>query len=43
MRIALALILLPGEPGTGRMSIGLAVYLVIAFVGGFAITRRIDR
>jgi hypothetical protein len=41
--IALFLILLPGEPNTGRMLIGLAVYLVIAFVGGFVITRRFDR
>jgi lipopolysaccharide export LptBFGC system permease protein LptF len=41
--IALALILLPGEPNTGRMLIGLAVYLVIAVVGGFFITRRFDR
>lgn len=41
--IALALILLPGEPNTGRMLIGLAVYLVIAVVGGFVITRRFDR
>lgn len=41
--IALALILLPGEPSTGRMLIGLAVYLMIAVVGGFVITRRFDR
>jgi lipopolysaccharide export LptBFGC system permease protein LptF len=41
--IALFLILLPGEPNTGRMLIGLAVYLVIAVVGGFFITRRFDR
>jgi uncharacterized membrane protein YqjE len=41
--IALVLILLPGEPNTGRMLIGLAVYLVIAVVGGFFITRRFDR
>jgi L-asparagine transporter-like permease len=41
--IALVLILLPGEPNTGRMLIGLAVYLVIAIVGGYLITRRFDR
>ncbi|MET9813166.1 hypothetical protein [Streptomyces sp. NPDC006355] len=41
--IALALIVLPGESSTGRMLIGLAVYLVIAVVGGFVITRRFDR
>lgn len=41
--IALALILLPGEPSTGRMLIGLAVYLAIAIVGGLVITRRFDR
>lgn len=41
--IALALILLPGEPSTGRMLIGLAVYLVVAVVGGAILTRCIDR
>lgn len=41
--IALALILLPGEPSTGRMFIGLAIYIVIAVAGGFLITRRLDR
>jgi hypothetical protein len=41
--IALALVVLPGEPNTGRMVIGLAVYLVIAIVGGIVITRRFDR
>ncbi|MEG8275756.1 hypothetical protein [Streptomyces sp. AHA2] len=41
--IALVLILLPGEPNTGRMLIGLAVYLVIAVVGGAIMTRRLDR
>jgi hypothetical protein len=40
---ALALVVLPGEPNTGRMLIGLAVYLVIAIVGGIVITRRFDR
>lgn len=41
--IALVLIALPGEPSTGRMLIGLAVYLVIAIVGGAVVTRRLDR
>ena len=41
--VALFLILLPGEPNTGRMLIALAVYLVIAIGGGFFITRRFDR
>jgi hypothetical protein len=41
--IVLALILLPGEPNTARMLIGLAIYLVIAIVGGIVITRRFDR
>lgn len=41
--IALFLILLPGEPNAGRMLIALAVYLVIAIVGGFFITRHFDR
>ena len=41
--VALFLILLPGEPNTGRMLIGLALYIAIAVVGGFVITRRFDR
>jgi ABC-type antimicrobial peptide transport system permease subunit len=41
--LALTLILLPGEPNTGRMLIGLAGYLVIAVVGGLVVTRRLDR
>ncbi|MFI6032969.1 hypothetical protein ACIBBD_02065 [Streptomyces sp. NPDC051315] len=41
--IALALVLLPGEPRTGHMLVGLAVYLVIAVVGGAVMTRRLDR
>jgi ABC-type antimicrobial peptide transport system permease subunit len=41
--IALALIALPGDPSTGRMLIGLAVYIVIAVVGGAVVTRRLDR
>ncbi|OUD04666.1 hypothetical protein [Streptomyces swartbergensis] len=41
--IALVLILLPGEPSTGRMLIGLAIYLAIAIGGGFVMTRRLDR
>lgn len=41
--IALALIALPGEPSTGRMLIGLAVYVAVAVVGGAVVTRRIDR
>ncbi|GAA2521505.1 hypothetical protein GCM10010423_12780 [Streptomyces levis] len=36
--IALALILLPGEPSTGRMLIGVAVQLLITLVGSFVIT-----
>lgn len=41
--IALVLIVLPGEPRTGHMLIGLAVYLVTAVVGGAVMTRRLDR
>jgi ABC-type antimicrobial peptide transport system permease subunit len=41
--IALVLIALPGEPSTGGMLIGLAVYLAIAIVGGAVVTRRLDR
>jgi hypothetical protein len=41
--IALVLILLPGERSTGHMLAGLAVYLVIAIVGGAVITRSLDR
>jgi hypothetical protein len=41
--IALALVLLPGEPSTGRMLIALAVYIVIAVGGGAVVTRRLDR
>ncbi|PAZ15659.1 hypothetical protein CLM62_12750 [Streptomyces sp. SA15] len=41
--IALVLIALPGDPSTGRMLIGLGVYLVIAIVGGAVVTRHLDR
>ncbi|MFH8804071.1 hypothetical protein ACH4F6_31535 [Streptomyces sp. NPDC017936] len=41
--IALALIALPGDPSTGRMLIGLAVYIAIAVVGGAVVTRCLDR
>ncbi|MFF4526997.1 hypothetical protein [Streptomyces bluensis] len=41
--IGLVLTALPGEPNTGDMLIGLAVYLAIAIVGGYAVTRRLDR
>ncbi|WP_428956204.1 hypothetical protein [Streptomyces sp. cg35] len=41
--IALTLILLPGEPSTGGMLIGLVVYLAVAVGGGFVVTRCLDR
>ncbi|MFF1547137.1 hypothetical protein [Streptomyces sp. NPDC058291] len=41
--IALVLILLPGDPSTAGMLMALAVYLLIAVVGGAIVTRRIDR
>ncbi|MEV5347181.1 hypothetical protein [Streptomyces achromogenes] len=41
--IALALIALPGEPSTGRMLIGLAVYLTVVIGGAAIMTRRLDR
>jgi uncharacterized membrane protein YccC len=41
--IALALIVLPGDPSTGGMLIGLAVYIVIAVGGGAVVTRCLDR
>jgi len=41
--IALALILLPGEPSTAGMLTALAVYVLIAVVGGAVMTRRLDR
>lgn len=41
--ILLVLIALPGEPDTGDMFIGLAIYLAIAVVGGAVMTRRVDR
>lgn len=41
--IALILIILPGAPSAGRMLIGLAIYIAIVVVGGFVVTRVIDR
>jgi hypothetical protein len=41
--IALVLVLLPGDPSTAGMLMALAVYLVIAVVGGAVVTRCIDR
>lgn len=41
--IGLVLVLLPGDPDTAGMLMALAVYLVIAVVGGIVVTRRIDR
>lgn len=41
--IALVLVLMPGQPSTGGMLTGLAVYLVIAVGGGLVATRRLDR
>ena len=41
--ITLVLIALPGDPSTGGMLIGLAVYLAIAIVGGAVVTRHLDR
>ncbi|MER6092436.1 hypothetical protein [Streptomyces bluensis] len=41
--IAIVLIALPGDPNTGSMLIGLAVYLAVAIAGGYAVTRRLDR
>lgn len=41
--ITLVLIILPGDRNTSDMLIGLAVYIVTAIVGGYFMTRRLDR
>lgn len=41
--IGLVLVLLPGDPDTAGMLMALAVYLVIAVVGGAVVSRSIDR